>query len=52
MNLKNRLKKIETGLNLDSEFCRCERVASFRVRTRFDFENYFALAAAKLRVQI
>ena len=25
MNIKNRLDKVETRLNIDSEFCRCER---------------------------
>ena len=39
MNLKNRLKKIETGLNLDSEFCRCEREIVFKVEPRSDAET-------------
>lgn len=34
MNIKNRLRKMEDVLNLDSEFCRCEREIVIRVEPR------------------
>ncbi len=33
MNIKNRIQKIENGLNLDSEFCRCPRQIIIKPRT-------------------
>ncbi len=34
MNIKNRLKKIESGMELDSEFCRCDREIVIKVQPR------------------
>jgi len=34
MNIKNRLKKIESDLNLDSEFCRCDREVVIKIEPR------------------
>lgn len=34
MNIKNRLKKMESGLQLDSDFYRCERDVLFKVVPR------------------
>lgn len=34
MSIKNRLKKIEDNLNLDSEFCRCDREVIIKIKPR------------------